>query len=86
MIVSIKFQLSNTFRSQCVWISDYLLYSYIQEWMLDVSIEQNTVLVHNSSSVFQFSSLYIPYLVSIQQNTSGLELEMKEPLQWLMRE
>ena len=68
-------------------MSDSLLYSYIQEcedWMLDVSIEQNTVLIHTVCICVQFSSLYIPYVVSIGLITSGLELGMREPPHWLM--
>ena len=63
--------------------------SYIQEcedWMLGVSIEQSTIRIHNISICVQFSSLYISYVVLIQLNTRGLELEMREPLHWLMQE
>ena len=52
--------------------------------MLDVSIEQSTVKIHTVCICVQFSSLYIPYVVSIGLITSGLELEMREPQHWLM--
>ena len=84
--LSENFSYLNTFRFQCVQISDSLLYSYIQDyehWMLDVTIEQSTVIIHTICicvSIF----LYIPYLVLIGLNTSGLELVMREPPHWLM--
>ena len=76
----------NTFRFQCIQISDSLLYNYIQEcedWMLDVSLEQSTVIIHTICICVQFFfPIYIPYLVSIGLITSGLELGMKEPPHW----
>ena len=47
--LSEDFSYLNTFRSQCIQISVSILYNYIQEcedWMLDVSVDQSTVIIH----------------------------------------